>query len=36
MVCYRAGGKAGELELEERRRGENLKLAYLLPWPESK
>lgn len=33
VVHYRAGDGAWELDLEERRKGEDLKLTYLIHWP---
>lgn len=31
-VCYRARGAEGRLDLEGRRKSEDLQLTYLLPW----
>jgi hypothetical protein len=33
VVCYRVGNESGGLNVEERREGADLKLAYLLAWP---
>lgn len=32
VVCYRAGNKPGGLDMEEQRKNEDWKLAYLLLW----
>lgn len=34
VPCYRAEGKNGKLDVEDRRGNENPKLAYLLHWPD--
>lgn len=33
VVVNRAAGEAGDLDLDERKKSEDMKFTYFLPWP---